>query len=198
MTPADREFALKGLDDSRERLLRAVRGLSRAQLEYRPAADRWSVAENLEHVIVAETYVHGRLEGLVREAPDSSRHSNWEGRDEPLVRRVAEAREDRVQAPERFRPIGRWPIEKLVAEFEAARALSREFAAFTQEDLRTRFFRHPAPAVGEIDGYQWLLLIAAHRDRHCWQSEEVMASPDFPRPGHRRGAGAASLLRTAF
>jgi hypothetical protein len=185
MTPVDREFALKGLDDSRERLLRAVRGLSRVQLEYRPAAERWSVAENLEHVIVAEKYVLGRLEGLVQEAPDSSRHSNWEGRDEPLVREVAKERDARVQAPQAFRPIGRWPIEKLVPEFEVARALSREFAAFTQGDLRLRFFRHPAPAVGEIDSYQWLLLIGAHCDRHCTQSQEMMASPGFPRHSER-------------
>jgi hypothetical protein len=48
MTPADREFALKGLDDRRKRLLATLRRLSREQLEYRQAPDRWSVAENLE------------------------------------------------------------------------------------------------------------------------------------------------------
>ena len=78
MTSTDRAFVLKGLDISRERLIRAVQRLSREQLEYRPAADRWSVAENLEHVIVSEQYVLGRVEGLIQEAPDSSRHSNWE------------------------------------------------------------------------------------------------------------------------
>jgi hypothetical protein len=179
MTPADREFALKGLDDSRERLLGILRGLSREQLEYRPAPDRWSVAENLEHIIVAELFVLGRLESPVQQTPNLSKHSNWEGRDEPLVRKLAGERVDRFQAPEAFRPIGRWPIQTLGAEFEGTRALSREFAASTQEDLRSRFFRHPAPAVGEIDGYQLLLLIGAHCDRHCAQSEEVMASPGF-------------------
>jgi DinB superfamily len=161
MTPADREFALKGLDDSRERLLRMLSGLSREQLAFRPAPDRWSVAENLEHVIVAEKFVVGRLEGSPQQAADSPNHSRWEGRDEPLVRKLAEERGDRFQAPEPFRPIGRWPTETLVGAFEAARARSREFAASTQADLRNRFFRHPAPAVGEIDGYQLLLLIGA-------------------------------------
>jgi hypothetical protein len=180
MTPADREFALKGLDESRERLLGTVRGLSREQLEYRPAPDRWSVAENLEHIILAEKFVLVRLEGPVQQTPGLSKQSNWEGRDEPLVRKLAGERMDRFQAPEAFRPIGRWPIETLLTEFEAARVLSREFAASTQGDLRSRFFRHPAPAVGEIDGYQLLLLIGAHCDRHCTQSEEVMVSPGFP------------------
>jgi hypothetical protein len=185
MTAADREFALKGLDESRERLLGIVRRLSREQLEYRPAPDRWSVAECVEHIILAETFVLGRLEGLAHQAPDSSKRSNWDGRDEPLVRKVAEGREDRVQAPEAFRPIGRWPIERLVPEFEAVRALSRNFAASTQVDLRSRFFRHPAPRIGEIDGCQWLLLLGAHCDRHQAQSEAVMASPGFPRQSEK-------------
>ena len=185
MTPADREFALKGLEDSRTRLLATMRGLSREQLEYRPAPDRWSVAENLEHIIVTEQFVLARLESPVQQVPDSPQHSRWQGRDEPFIRKLAEEREARFQAPERLRPTGRWSIEALVPEFEAARGLSRDFAASTQADLRSRFFRHPAPAVGEIDGYQLLLLIGAHCDRHCTQSEEVMASPGFPRQSER-------------
>ena len=182
MTPADREFALKSLDDSRERLLGTLLGLSREQLEYRPAADRWSVAENLEHIIVTEKFVLGRLESPVRQTPDMPTHSRWAGRDAPFVKKLSEAREDRFQAPEPLRPISRWPIETLVVEFEAARVLSREFAASTQLDLRSRFFRHPAPEIGEIDGYQLLLLIGAHSDRHLAQSKAVMASPGFPQP----------------
>ncbi len=180
MTAADREFALKTLDVSRERLVAAVRGLSREQLEFRPAADRWSVAENLEHVIVAETFVLGTLQRLVQQAPERSRRGRWEGRDELLAKRVAEDRENLAQSPEVFRPTGRWPLEKLVPEFTVARALTREFAASTQEDLRARFFRHPAAAIGEIDSYQWLLLIGAHCDRHRAQSEGVIASFGFP------------------
>jgi len=187
VTPTDRAFALKGLDLSRERLLRTVQRLSREQLEYRPAAGRWSVAENLEHVIVSERYVLGRVKGLVHEAPDSSRQSHWEGRDEPLVRKVAERGLDRGQAPDAFLPIGRWPIEQLVPEFEAARALSRAFAASTQGDLRRHFFQHPVLG-GELDGVQWLLLIGAHCYRHCTQSEEVIASPGFPRHSERAAA----------
>jgi hypothetical protein len=45
--------------------------------------------------------------------------------------------------------------------------------------LRRHFFRHPI--FGDLDLYQWLLMIAAHCDRHRVQSEEVMASPEFPR-----------------
>jgi hypothetical protein len=186
MTPAERESALKGLDDSRQRLLGAVRGLSREQLEYRPSADRWSVAECVEHIILVETYVLEELEGLVKQTPDSSRRSDWEGRDVPLVKRVA-ARVNRLRAPEGFRPNGRWPIEKLAPEFEAARARSREFVASLEGDLRSRLYLHPA--LGEIDAYQCILLIAGHCDRHRAQSEEVMWTSGFPGQSETNAVG---------
>jgi hypothetical protein len=97
----------------------------------------------------------------------------------------AEARATRLQAPEVLVPTGRWPGEQLLQEFEAARRQTREFVASTQADLRRHFFKHPV--FGELDSYQWLLLIVAHCDRHRAQSEEVIASPGFPRA---RGANA--------
>jgi hypothetical protein len=179
MTPAERELALQGLDDSRERLLGAMRGLSREQFHYRTAPERWSVAECVEHIILVETFLLGRLQALLQQAPDSAKRSAWEGRDGPLMKKVAEDRVSRFQAPEIFRPTGRWPIEKLAPEFEGARALSRNFAASVQGDLRCRFFPHPL--FGDLDCYQWILLLASHCDRHRAQGEEVMASPGFPR-----------------
>ena len=52
MTSAERELALQNLAESRERLLRMANGLTREQLHYRPATERWSVAECLEHIVM--------------------------------------------------------------------------------------------------------------------------------------------------
>jgi hypothetical protein len=76
-------------------------------------------------------------------------------------------------------PTGRWPHEELLKEFDRTRQRTHDFASNTTLDLRQHFFRHPV--FGELDLYQWLLLIAAHCDRHRVQSEEVMASVGFPR-----------------
>jgi len=32
-----------------------------------------------------------------------------------------------------------------------------------------------------LDGYEWLLFIGAHSERHTKQMLEVKASPDFPK-----------------
>jgi uncharacterized damage-inducible protein DinB len=185
MTSAEREFALKKLDGSRKRLLATVRGLSHEQLEYSPAPGRWSVAECLEHIIVAEKHMLERLGGRAQQAPDPSKRSDWEGQEEAFMKQMV-GRERQVQAPEVARPTGRWPIEKLLREFESTRARSREFVATVEGGLRGCFFGHLS--LGQLDGYQWVLLIGAHCDRHRIQGEEVIASTGFPPQGEKKAS----------
>jgi uncharacterized damage-inducible protein DinB len=177
MTSDERECLLKNLAESRERLLGMAQGLSREQLHYRPAPGRWTVAECLEHITAVEGRLLGAIQKTLAAGPDSSKRSAMDGKDDALVADVA-GRVTRFQAPDVLAPTGRWPDERLLQEFEGARRQTRDFAAGTEADLRAYFFKHPV--LGELDLYQWLLLIAAHCDRHRAQSEEVMASPGFP------------------
>ena len=178
MTSVERELALSQLAESRERLLRMAQSLSREQLHYCPAPGRWTVAECLEHITTVEKHVLGQIQTTLETGPDSSKRSAMEGEDDALIARVA-GRVNRFQAPEILAPTGRWLDQQLFKEFEGVRQQTRDFAAGTAADLRSHFFRHPA--IGELDLFQWLLLIAAHCDRHRAQGEEVMASPGFPR-----------------
>jgi len=178
MTAAERETLLKNLADSRERLLATVQGLSREQLHYRPAPGRWTVAECVEHIAVVEGRVLGLIQKTLSDGPALSKRSAMEGRDSALVEDVA-GRVTRFQAPEYLVPRGQWPDEQLLKEFEAVRQGTREFASSTGADLRKHFYAHPV--LGELDLYQWLLLIGAHCDRHRAQSEEVMTGAGFPR-----------------
>ena len=88
-------------------------------------------------------------------------------------------RSERMKGPERLMPTGRWPHHELRREFESVRKRTSEFAANTDARLRESVFPHPR--LGPLDCYQWLLLIAAHGERHRAQAEEVMASAGFPR-----------------
>ena len=178
MTSAERETLLKQLEESRERLLRMAQGLTREQLHYCPAPGRWTVAECLEHIVTVEERLLERIQNSLEKGPDSSKRSAFEGQDDAMGADVA-GRVTRLQAPEVVVPTGRLADDELLKEFEKARKRTREFAATTDADLRRHFFKHPV--FGEMDLYQWLLLTAAHCDRHRAQSEEVMASPGFPR-----------------
>ena len=176
MTPGERERAIHALDESRERLLATVQRLSPSQLTFKPAADRWSVAECVEHIILVENSILGSVERTLQQQPADSAQAVVE--DDALVAKVID-RSERMKGPERLMPTGRWPHGELCREFEAVRKRTSEFAATTDARLRESVFPHPR--LGPLDCYQWLLLIAAHGERHRAQAEEVMASAGFPR-----------------
>jgi hypothetical protein len=48
----------------------------------------------------------------------------------------------------------------------------------SSSDLREHRVDHPV--LGSLDGYEWLLTIAAHSDRHTKQILEIKADPNFP------------------
>jgi hypothetical protein len=178
MTPSERRRAIAYLNETRDRLLGATRGLSPAQLQFQPAPGRWSVAECLEHIVFVEDRILGRISAALAEPPNTAKRSAFAGSDDELLGRVTD-RGDRRQAPEIVRPTGRWPHDRLIPEFEAVRKRSAEFAASARVNLRHYFLPHPF--FGDLDCYQYLLLIGGHSDRHCAQAEEVMSTRGFPR-----------------
>jgi hypothetical protein len=177
-TAADRDFAAKHLAESRDRLVALVRGLSPRQLAYKTAPERWSIAENLEHIILVENRGRGFVENALKQAPDPARCGGYPGSAEGLVAMLRDRTHPRRGA-EQIQPTGRWPHDQLLKEFQAARQLTCNLLAATTADLHAHFSPHPL--FGDLSCFQWLLVLAAHCDRHRAQSEEVMASEGFPR-----------------
>ncbi|HUJ30912.1 MAG TPA: DinB family protein [Candidatus Acidoferrum sp.] len=175
MTPAERERAMTLLDETHQRLLGTTRGLTQAQWHFKPAPDRWSVAEIVEHIAFVEG---GILKGIQKALPKEPTSVKPFMADDAFVERIV-GRVDRAKAPDVVAPSGRWRLEELIPEFEAARRRSIEFAKTTSAPLRQHSYPHPF--LGELDCYEWLLVIPSHCERHRRQAEEVMAAPDFPR-----------------
>jgi uncharacterized damage-inducible protein DinB len=175
MTPAERERALAHLEKTREQYRRLAQTLSRSQLHYKPASDQWSVAQALEHITIVEGRVLDRIHTALQQPPTASKSTMEDGH---LVQVVA-GRTGKLKAPEPVVPTGRWPEDRLFEEFDLVRNRSVYFARTTNADLRQHGFPHPF--FGELDCYQWLLLIPAHCQRHLAQATEVMADPHFPR-----------------
>lgn len=178
ITPHERKRLAQYLAETRERLLRTTNGLTPEQFDYKPAPDRWSVAENLEHLTVSESWIIPRIEESLRGPWDPAKRSAWEGRDDELAKTI-ESRAMRAQASEFTQPTGRWCHDELFRQLEATRRRTTEFAATTSAGLRRHFLLHPF--FGELDCYQWLLIMGSHFERHRQQIEEVMADASFPR-----------------
>jgi hypothetical protein len=178
MQTQERQFAIDQLTASEARILQLVDNLTPAQWHFRETPDRWSIAEILEHLIVFENFIRATVAQVLQGPPEPEKRPLAATR-EGLVLSLPDTRSTKFTAREIARPIGRWPgTTELIAEFRKTRAQTLAFAAETQAPLRDHFFPHLV--FGDLDCYQWLVLLGRHAYRHALQIEQVMADPKYP------------------
>ncbi len=178
VTQADREKALKYLESTRQGVVDATKGLSQAQWTFKPAPDRWSVAEVMEHIAAAEDYLRGMVIEKVMVASARPAGDDVVAIDEMVVKMIPD-RSHKAQAPDPLKPTNRFgsPDEAL-KHFLDARTTTEDFLQKTP-DLRQHAIDSP---IGKrLDAYEWILFISAHSERHTKQMLEVKADPNFPK-----------------
>ena len=179
LTADERSFALQQLQTTRDNFLKSIAGLSEKQWTFKPAPDRWSVAEVSEHITVSESTIFGVVQKTLQSPAAPEKREEVKGKDQIILQKMVD-RSHKAQAPEVLRPTGRWATEaELTDAFEAGRKVTMDYVKTTNDDLRDHFFDHPI--FGPLDGYQWLLLLSAHSARHTEQIEEVKSDPNFPK-----------------
>jgi len=171
MAPQEESEIVQCLAESRAEFLAAAEGLSESQAKVFPAPGRWSVVECVEHVVAAETRILGWLRNPIAEpAPPVNKE-----REAQILSRVA-ARATAVEAPEAVRPSGRFAtLAEALAEFEAIRAASIQFAEKQGAGLYSLAAKHPF--LGVCNGAEAMVLIAAHSRRHAAQIREIREIP---------------------
>ncbi len=179
LTPADRDQAIRHLNETKAAFLASIQGLSAAQWNFKPAPEVWSVAEVAEHITVSESTIMDLVQKKVLAGPaDPQLLAESKGKDELVLKAVPD-RTTKFKAPEMLQPKARWTQSELPDVFTASRDKTIEFVRSTQEDLRGHAMPHPV--LKALDGYQWLLLLSAHSQRHTAQIQEVKANPNFPK-----------------
>jgi len=179
MSDSERTYLLDQLEQTRKGMLASIDGLTEAQWKFKPAPSVWSVQECAEHIVLAESYIfEGSQQALKTPAVERPAKSNTNV-DHAIVARLQD-RSQKATAPEPLVPGRKFatPAEAASA-FEEARAKTIAYVKSTQDDLRTHVAKGPA---GEMDSYQFLLLLASHSGRHTAQIREVEANAAFPKP----------------
>lgn len=178
LTAAERQKAVQYLEQTRDGVIAQTKGLSDAQMKFKPAPDRWSVAETLEHIAVAEDYLLGNVTNNIMKAPAGPADRDTAKLDAMILAAVPD-RSTKRQAPGPLVPKGRWTPAETLAHFEASRAKTIAFLQSTP-DLREHA-SSDNPFQQPMDAYEWLLFISAHSERHTKQIAEVKADPNFPK-----------------
>jgi DinB superfamily len=178
MQPHERQLVLDQLATSEASLLALVANLTPQQWTFRETPDRWSIAEILEHVIVFENFLKSVISRTLAEdaQPDKKPFAPAK---EHHVFEIATNRTTKFTAREATRPTGRFPNPtELITEFRKTRAETIAFVEQIDGDLRSHFFAHVA--LGDLDCYQWLVVLAQHGSRHALQIEQIKADPAYP------------------
>ncbi|HWS53129.1 MAG TPA: DinB family protein [Pyrinomonadaceae bacterium] len=162
------------LDAARARLMASVEGLGEEGARFRPAPDRWSVADILEHLAAAEASSLRLFDKLLQKAEAGGRARSAGDPFAPVT--IAEhserSRREKYQSPEAIRPKGEASVAdslaSLRASLEALHALRPRI-----ERAECSEVSFPHAAFGPLNLYQWLLFTAAHEDRHRAQIEAL-------------------------
>lgn|SRR5215813_5899275 len=183
VTSSELDHARLYLQQTQNGVVGATKGLSQAQWNFKPAPDRWSIAEIVEHMVLTQDLVLGPTrEKLAKAPPPSERDSKLV--DAIVVNQIPD-RTTKFKAPEFLQPAGHW------TPAVAMDRLLRNYAQLTEylettPDLRQHALDAPPlkavskGAYDSMDGYQWILATAAHVERHTKQILEVKADANYP------------------
>lgn len=179
LTPDERAYLVNFLRETQAGVTAATKGLSKAQLAYKPAPDKWSIEDCVKHIASAEKNLWAMVAETLKQPVNPEKRADIKISDADWVKGV----EDRSHKSKTFAALepANAPY-KTLAEAAAAFKENREkliaYVQTTNDDLRNHV---STLQMGTFDAYQLLLLIAAHTNRHTQQIEEVKASAGFPK-----------------
>ena len=179
LTQGERDRALSELYAGRKMFLDSIAGVTDAQWNFKPAPDVWSIAECAEHITLSEDLIFGMVSKVMASPAEPEKAGQVKGRDEMILKGVVD-RSQKFKAPEPLVPTHRWPTQAaMIAHFKESRDRTLDYVRTTPDALRVHFMDHPV--LKTMDAYQWILLLAAHTERHTAQLNEVKQNPNYPK-----------------
>ncbi|HKW34609.1 MAG TPA: DinB family protein [Candidatus Acidoferrum sp.] len=163
-----------------------LRGLGYVQYNWRPAADSWSMAQCIAHIVLTdEIYipvlgkcvVDARARGLLGSGPfRHGRLGNW------FVRSMDAPAKRRFKNPKQITPREEQTLAAGLANFNVIH--DHILLLVKQADgvnLSRAKFRTPFLKLLKLSLGQGIAVMLAHGRRHLWQASEVRKRPDFPK-----------------
>ncbi len=173
MKAGDRQRLLAHLEMTENWLVSELNWLSPAQLTFRMTPESWSITDVTEHLAIAEPQYWQRVQDSMKQPATTEKLEAtdaailWYGIDRTTRQKTGEARV----------PHGTFKTAAdALAAFRTLRSTMRDYAQSTSEDLRSRKLLE-----GNMDVYQWFLMISTHSQRHILQIREVKAHTGYPK-----------------
>ncbi len=177
LTQEERAAGINELSATHQYLMATLKHLTPDQLNYKSTPESWSIAECLEHIAISEETLPQMLQEMLKSPPNPASRKEINLSDEKILEMMVD-RSQKLKTQEAFTPSGKYgSFEATLKAFTTKRSENMVFLKNTKEDLRNRVRELP---FGKMDGYQVLLFMSGHTERHIKQMEEIKASPGFP------------------
>ena len=106
ITQSDRDKLIQDLERSRKIFLDAIADVkTEAQWNYKPAPDRWSVAECAAHIVAAEEYFRQNVREALKNPPLPAAQQSDAG--DAMLSKIMRDRSQRFQVPAALEPTGK-------------------------------------------------------------------------------------------
>ena len=176
LSPEIRDY-VRQFEDVKSAARPLVEGLSDEQLRWKPAPDRWSIAECFSHLnVTADQYYpaidssmrRARERGLLGEGP--FRHGFLMNR---FIRMMEPPARRSFRAPRMFRPRTRALADEIPTFFAHQSAIIERVHQANGLDLSRVKVVSPLTSLMRMSLGQCFGLLAAHERRHLWQAARV-------------------------
>lgn len=173
---------IESVEVARQAFIEEASNLTFAQIHFKPAADAWSILQNVEHIVRAE---QSGVFGLFK-AIDGYRRNDlvWSGvpihRGLSIEEVIAKTWQVKEQVPEIAAPIWGGSLNYWLTLLQAQTGLLKGLGEHLEGlDLEEIIFPHPIS--GPLDAGQRVDFLRFHLERHQKQIQNVKTHLDFPK-----------------
>src|SRR3954471_17731429 len=103
LTADERKMAVEKLSQTQDHMMKVMKGLTPAQLNYKADATSWSVAECAEHIAISESLIWGMVEGSLKQPADASKRGDVKMKDDQIFNMITD-RSSKIKTQEVFEP----------------------------------------------------------------------------------------------
>jgi|GEM_PF-288235 len=174
--PATLEDRIEEIKQARAQLLAELEGCASDAALAKLAPDRWSIAEVLHHLYLAEKGIAGMLRKALSSNERHNRASDQELRAEwQRIGSVVGNREERASAPPSAVSENAPGLAEVIGLLNQSRQRLLDTIGSTDlDELSSVSMSHPF--IGPLTGAGWISLIAYHELRHVEQIREIKSS----------------------
>jgi len=158
----------------RERLKQLVASLSTDKTSTRPADEKWTIAQIVEHVSIVDESTIKICAKLLKKASEAGHTSDGKALiSDRFLKKGSEIARIKVEAPTFVQPTGGKTISESLARLDENSVRLDELRSIFETVGGTEF-KFPHPFFGDISAQEWLALKGGHEMRHIKQIEKLL------------------------